>query len=142
MTDIGSKYVKCPDCESLYVASPDKAMHQKDCPHAAEGDDADKMRQLADKIVIGSWSDEVLALKPHQVRKPEIIGKRTDGIPGYVINWVYPGVTFTMARGIGQFRGGQLSVYAVQRMQFNTEVEKTYGHAKPKKQRKSAPNYR
>lgn len=139
MSDIGSTYEKCPSCESLYVASPDLVMHQKDCPKANEGDDADKMRSLIGKIVIGSWSDEVLAVKPHMVRKPEIIGKRTDGLPGYIVDWIYPGVTFTMARGIGVFRNQQLAVYAVQRMKFNKEVAKVYGG---KNERRKSPKYK
>lgn len=119
--DIGSTYTKCPDCLSLYVASPDGTMHQKDCPKAIEGDDADKMRDLIGKITIGTWSDTLIAVMGPPIQKPVVLGLSSSSVGGYVVDWLYKGVTYTLARGVGSFNGQQMFVYAVQRMQFNAE---------------------
>ena len=121
---------KCEKCESIWVeAIGDNSlgiMHQKICELAKTGDDADKMRTLARKVEIGTWTDQLGAIFPRaeMIENPEVVGKDTtlegtNYAGSVIVLWKYPGITFTLARGLGRYKGKELSVYAVQKMEFN-----------------------
>lgn len=148
------KNVLCKGCEALKITENDLA-HQQHCLDFEE-EDADRLRKALKEIEIGWWADQVLEV--HSSR--HVLNLGTEGINkdhiwndpyfndleedhphykfkgSYVVEWVLPGVTLTLARGftIDPLSGGELSVYAVQRIRSNDERKRPI-KPKPKKSR-------
>lgn len=108
-------------------------LHQDDCPLYEGGIDADKMRERLNGVEIGMWADTVLTIHPRSkmVMEPIVVGNEGEDTlrnAKYIVNWVYPGFTLTFARGVkNDPRFGDMSIYAVQKIQENDYQNKKRG---------------
>ena len=138
---MSKKNILCKGCEALKITENDLA-HQQNCLDFEEVD-ADELRKALRGVEIGWWADQVLEAHPNR----QILNRGTEGVNkdhiwndpyfndleedhphhqfkgSYVVEWVLPGVTLTLARGftLDPYSGKELSVYAVQRIRSNDE---------------------
>lgn len=99
------------------------------------------LKELLGGVEVGDHADLVLMKKP----KEEMVGTRVVGIdevetakhgyPFYIVDWIYPGVTFRLERVQTEHEDyGLIEVYAVQRIMENNET-------KPRKKQRSRAKY-
>lgn len=137
-------------CEPLQVMPEEHAklhdlqayIHTKECPMYVDGDDADTLRRHLRGVRLFMTADDVLDILPEKfmVAKPNILGVNIgeDGVPNYIIEWVYTGVTLQLERAYFQSSTrGVITAYAVQQIRGNNEQRK-----QPKQSERHGSKYR
>lgn len=109
----------CPMCKSLIIKSLDGTyIHQPICPDYTGGVDADKARELLNKVRVGHTADMVLDVldKPRLIKNSGVREYDDSGkVESLVVDWEYEHYILRMARGYNETMQG---VYAVQEIVF------------------------
>lgn len=72
-------------------------------------------------VHLGFWADQVLEMcggVEKMTEMPEIIGRDEDGL---IVKWKYPGVVFTFAKATTKSMFGDITAYAVQKIEVDDD---------------------